>query len=164
MTNSESGMSGPLEGLRVLDLTSYLSQHCARSLGDMGADVIMVEPPDGDPARMLPPFAGNIEHPERSLRFIHANRSKRGVVLDITDAADRESIAALAARSDILVEDFKPGYLESVGLGYEDLKAGESESGLCVDYAFWADRAARIVPGRRSDRAGGGGDDVRQRR
>ena len=124
MTNSEnSAHPGPLEGLRVLDLTSYLSQHCARSLGDMGADVIMVEPPDGDPARMLPPFAGNIEHPERSLRFIHANRSKRGVVLDITDAADRESIAALAARSDILVEDFKPGYLESVGLGYEDLKA-----------------------------------------
>ena len=122
MTNSESGMSGPLEGLRVLDLTSYLSQHCARSLGDMGADVIMVEPPDGDAARMLPPFAGNIEHPERSLRFIHANRSKRGVVLDVTDAGDRESIAALAARSDILVEDFKPGYLESVGLGYEDLK------------------------------------------
>ena len=118
-----SNGGGPLEGLRVLDLTSYLSQHCARSLGDMGADVIMVEPPDGDPARMLPPFAGNIEHPERSLRFIHANRSKRGVVLDITDAADRESIAALAARSDILVEDFKPGYLESVGLGYEDLKA-----------------------------------------
>ena len=113
---------GPLVGLRVLDLTSYLAQHCARALGDMGADVIKVEPPDGDPARMLPPFAGNIEHPERSLRFIHANRSKRGVTLDITNAADRESIAKLAAQSDILVEDFRPGYLASLGLGYDDLK------------------------------------------
>ena len=113
---------GPLAGLRVLDLTSYLAQHCARALGDMGADVIKVEPPDGDPARMLPPFAGNIEHPERSLRFIHANRSKRGVTLNINDESDREAISKLAARADILVEDFKPGYMASVGLGYEDLK------------------------------------------
>ena len=125
MTSSNGNVvhPGPLSNLRVLDLTSYLAQHCARALGDMGADVMKIEPPDGDPARMLPPFAGNIEHPERSLRFIHANRSKRGVTLDITSETDRESIAKLAAQSDILVEDFKPGYLASLGLGYDDLKA-----------------------------------------
>ncbi len=124
MTNgNQEAHPGPLVGLRVLDLTSYLAQHCARALGDMGADVIKVEPPDGDPARMLPPFAGNIEHPERSLRFIHANRSKRGVTLNISDESDREAISKLAARADILVEDSKPGYLDSVGLGYDDLKA-----------------------------------------
>ncbi len=121
-TQPQNELPWPLEGLRVLDLTSYLSQTCARSLGDLGADVIKVEPPGGDPARMLPPFAGNTPHPERSLRFLHANRSKRGVVLDINDAGDRKSVIALAARSDILVEDFRPGHLASLGLGYDDLK------------------------------------------
>ena len=123
MSSETTTHPGPLAGLRVLDVTSYLAQHCARALGDMGADVIKVEPPDGDAARMLPPFAGNIEHPERSLRFIHANRSKRGITLDITNASDRETIATLAARSDIIVEDSRPGYMASVGLGYDDLKA-----------------------------------------
>ena len=112
-----------LENLRVLDLTSYLSQNCARALGDLGADVIKVEPPGGDPARNMPPFAGDIQDPERSLRFIHANRSKRSVVLDINVSEDRAKIRALAERSDVLVEDFAPGYLASLGLGYEDLKA-----------------------------------------
>ncbi len=120
---NNNDLPGPLEGLRVVDLTSYAGQHCARALGDLGADVIKVEPPGGDPARLLPPFAGNIEHPERSLRFIHANRSKRGVVLDITDDADRETAAALIARADILVEDFRPGYTASIGLGYEAMRS-----------------------------------------
>ncbi len=126
-SSTDSGRDGPLAGLRVLDLTSYLAQHCARALGDMGAGVIKVESPEGDPARMLPPFAGNIQHPERSLRFIHANRSKRGVILNIADDSDRATIAELAAQSDILVEDFAPGYMRSMGLAYEDLRAANPD-------------------------------------
>ena len=108
--------------LRVLDLTSYLSQMCARVLGDLGADVIKIEPPGGDPARLLSPFAGDQRDPERSLRFINSNRSKRSVVLDINSPDDRAKIAALAGQVDILIEDFDPGHLAGLGLGYEELR------------------------------------------
>ena len=111
-----------LDHLRVLDLTSYLSQMCGRVLGDLGADVIKVEPPGGDPARLLPPFAGDQRDPERSLRFINVNRSKRSVVLDLDSSEERAKIGALADRADILIEDFAPGYLATLGLGYEDLR------------------------------------------
>ncbi|MDA1095764.1 MAG: CoA transferase [Chloroflexi bacterium] len=114
-----------LDGVRVLDLTSYLAQNCARFLGDLGADVIKVEPPGGDPARHLPPFAGDIDNPDRSLRFLNANRSKRSIVLDyVNNPDDLATVRALAQRADIVVEDFAPGYLASLNLGYADLAAG----------------------------------------
>ncbi|MDA1096193.1 MAG: CoA transferase [Chloroflexi bacterium] len=122
MTNSAT-QSANLQGIVVLDLTGHLSQMCARMLGDLGADVIKVEPPGGDPARMLAPFAGDIPDPERSLRFIDANRNKRSVVLDFRDnAEDRKRLRALAERADVLVEDYPPGYLASIGLGYPELR------------------------------------------
>ncbi|MBF8266660.1 MAG: L-carnitine dehydratase/bile acid-inducible protein, partial [Dehalococcoidia bacterium] len=120
MTTSPSPAS--LDHLRVLDLTSYLSQMCARVLGDLGADVIKVEPPGGDPARLLPPFAGDQRDPERSLRFINANRSKRSVVLDVNTSEGQELVRSLAERADILVEDFAPGHLAGLGLGYQELR------------------------------------------
>ena len=113
---------GALDHLRVLDLASHLGQMCARSLGDLGADVIKVEPPEGDPTRHMAPFAGDQPDPERSIPFINANRSKRSVVMDLNVPEDRERVRALAERADILVEDFAPGYLASLGLGYDDLQ------------------------------------------
>jgi crotonobetainyl-CoA:carnitine CoA-transferase CaiB-like acyl-CoA transferase len=113
--------SSALDHLRVLDLSNHLGQVCARVLGDLGADVIKVEPPGGDPARSMPPFAGSQPDPERSLRFVNANRGKRSVVLDLSAPEDRAKVCALAERSDILVEDFAPGYLAGFGLSYEDL-------------------------------------------
>ncbi len=124
MTTTSNNRSGPdraLDGLRVLDLTSYLAQNCARILGDLGADVIKVEPPGGDQARLLAPFAGGSPDPERSLRFLNANRSKRSVVLDLNSDQDRARVVVLAERVDIIVEDFEPGYLATIGLGYSDL-------------------------------------------
>ena len=111
-----------LDHLRVLDLTGYLSQMCARILGDLGADVIKIEPPGGDPARLMSPFAGDQRDPERSLRFINSNRSKRSVVLDINSPDDRAKMRSLAEHVDILVEDFAPGHLAGLGLGYEELR------------------------------------------
>ena len=73
--SSAGADNGVLEGIQVLDLTGYLGQMTARVLGDLGADVVKVEPPGGDPARKLGPFAGGNSDPEKSLRFIHANRS-----------------------------------------------------------------------------------------
>ena len=69
--------------LRVIELGDIPASYAARWLADLGADVIKIEPPGGDPNRLLPPFAGNIEHPERSLTFIHANTNKRSIVLDL---------------------------------------------------------------------------------
>jgi crotonobetainyl-CoA:carnitine CoA-transferase CaiB-like acyl-CoA transferase len=111
-----------LDHLRVLDLASHLGQTCGRSLGDLGADVIKVEPPEGDSTRRMGSFAGDQADPERSLRFINANRSKRSIVLDLNVPERRERVRALAERADILVEDFARGYLTSLGLGYEDLQ------------------------------------------
>ena len=119
-TNTQSPSA--LDHLRVLDLTNHLGQMCARVLGDMGADVIKVEPPGGDPARAMPPFAGSQPDPEQSLRFINANRGKRSIILDLTAPEGQANIRALAEQSDILVEDFAPGYLAGFGLSYEDLR------------------------------------------
>jgi crotonobetainyl-CoA:carnitine CoA-transferase CaiB-like acyl-CoA transferase len=122
LPSANSQTPAALGHLRVLDLTGYLSQLCARVLGDLGADVIKVEPPGGDPARLLAPFAGDQRDPERSLRFINSNRSKRSVVLDIDSSDDRAKIAALAGQVDILIEDFDPGHMAGLGLGYEELR------------------------------------------
>ena len=80
---TQSQPTAALNHLRVLDLTNGLGQMCPRALGDLGSDVIKVEPPEGDPTRRMAPFAGDEPGPERSLRFIHANRSKRSVVIDL---------------------------------------------------------------------------------
>ena len=111
-----------LDHLRVLDLTNGLGQMCPRTLGDLGADVIKIEPPDGDPTRRMAPFAGDEPGPERSLRFIHANRSKRSAVVDLDTPEGRETVRAMAERADILVEDRQPGYLAGLGLGYDKLR------------------------------------------
>ncbi len=66
--------------------------------------MIKIEPPGGDPNRLLPPFAGNIEHPERSLTFIHANTNKRSIVLDLERESDRETFAKLLASANLFVE------------------------------------------------------------
>ena len=119
---TQSQPTAALDHLRVLDLTNGLGQMCPRALGDLGADVIKVEPPEGDPTRRMAPFAGDEPGPERSLRFIHANRSKRSVVIDMDAPEGRDLVRALAERSDILVEDRTPGYLAGLGLGYEELR------------------------------------------
>ena len=113
--------AGALGHLRVLDLTGALGQMCARMLGDLGADVILVESPEGSPARTQPPFAGDIPGPDRSLPFLNANRNKRSVALDLADERDIERVRALAQHSDILIEDSMPGTLAALGLGYETL-------------------------------------------
>ena len=116
------GATSVLDGYSVIDLTSHLSQMCARTLGDLGADVIKVEPSGGDPSRSIGPFAEDIVGPERSLSFINANRSKRSIVLDfISSDEDRSILINLIEQADILVEDFQPGYLKSLGLGYEEI-------------------------------------------
>lgn len=104
--------------LRVIELGDIPASYATRWLADLGADVIKIEPPGGDPNRLLPPFAGKIEHPERSLAFIHANTNKRSIVLDLGVESDRETLAKLLASADLFVEATPLGYLER--LGFDD--------------------------------------------
>ncbi|MCI0777715.1 MAG: CoA transferase [Chloroflexi bacterium] len=111
-----------LEGVRVLDLTGEMGAYCTKLLADLGADVIKIEPPGGDPARNMAPFVGDEPGPDRSLNFLYQNTSKRSITLDLEDAADREKLRKLMPTVDIVVEDFAPGYLDSLDLGYEALR------------------------------------------
>lgn len=116
---------GPLAGLRVLDLADEKGALAGKLLGDLGADVVKVERPGGDPMRNIPPFLGGTPHRERSLFFWAYNTSKRGITLDITRPAGRSLFARLAARADVVIETFPPGTLEALGLGYEALAAAQ---------------------------------------
>ncbi|MCY4583539.1 MAG: CoA transferase [Chloroflexi bacterium] len=107
---------------RILDLAQGLGQYATRLLADLGAEVVRVEPPNGGTARRASPFAGDLPGPNRSLAFLHLNANKRSVVLDVEDEDDRTRLLHLASGADALVEDFSPGYLEELGLGYPQIQ------------------------------------------
>lgn len=114
----------PLDDVRIIDLTHLTAgPFCTRILADYGADVIKVEPPDGDPARQLPPFADDRPGVERSGLFLFLNTNKRSVILDLRTAAGRDTFLRLVASADVVVENFRPGTMESLGIGYETLRA-----------------------------------------
>jgi CoA:oxalate CoA-transferase len=116
-------MPGPLEGVRVLDTTQILSGPFSTMLmADMGADVIKVERPGmGDPARGNGPFLGDDN--EFSTYFMSINRGKRSVCLDLTTPKGKELFIELAKKSDVVIENFRPGAMTRLGLAYDDLKA-----------------------------------------
>jgi crotonobetainyl-CoA:carnitine CoA-transferase CaiB-like acyl-CoA transferase len=93
----------PLRGIRVLDLAGPLGCYCARLLADAGADVVKVEPPEGDPLRRRPPFAGDEPGPERSLSFAYYHANKRGVALDYRLPGAVAILAELGAHADVIV-------------------------------------------------------------
>lgn len=112
--------AGPLEGVRVLDFTRVLAgPYCTMMLGDYGADVIKIERPGfGDDTRgWAPPFVGG-----ESVYFLTINRNKRSVAIDLRTSAGRELALDLARASDVVVENFRPGTMQKLGLSYEDIK------------------------------------------
>jgi len=119
-------MSGPLAGVRVVDLTSAVSGPVATQiLGDMGADVIKVEPPQGDPIRPLGPS----RHPRMGAYFLNINRNKKSVVLDLKQPAPCEALLKLVETADVFVHNMRLGAAERLG----------------VDYPAFAGRNPRIV-------------------
>jgi crotonobetainyl-CoA:carnitine CoA-transferase CaiB-like acyl-CoA transferase len=110
-----------LDDVRVLDLAGEIGQYCTKLLADLGADVIKIEPPSGDPVRGLPPFHEDGPDGRTSLYWLNLNTSKRGVTLDIEKPEGRRLFERLVATADIVVESFEPGYLDGLGLGYEGL-------------------------------------------
>ncbi|MBM4255504.1 MAG: CoA transferase [Deltaproteobacteria bacterium] len=111
-----------LADLRVLDLTDLKGALCAKLFGDMGADVIKIEPPGGDAMRSIGPFLDNLPHRDRSLLYWFYNTSKRGVTLDLQDPTGQDLFRQLVAKVDVVIESFAPGTLAKWGLGYETLK------------------------------------------
>jgi CoA:oxalate CoA-transferase len=111
--------AGILEGVRVLDLTRVVSgPSCTRVLADLGAEVIKVEPPEGDLLRTGYPRRGGV-----AVLFAGQNAGKRFTAIDLTRAEGRELVLALAERCDIVVENFRPGVADRMGVGYEALRA-----------------------------------------
>jgi crotonobetainyl-CoA:carnitine CoA-transferase CaiB-like acyl-CoA transferase len=140
---------GALDDIRVLDLTAETGAYCTKLLADLGADVIRIEPPEGDPLRNVAPFWHDERAADRSLAFFALNTNKRSVTLDVTHTDARPVFQKLVAGADIVVEDWRPGRLDAVGLGYDSLKkikpavivtsvTGFGQTGPHARYA-WAD-------------------------
>src|SRR5580700_10116741 len=111
-------MTAPLDGIRVLDFSIMLAgPYCARLLADVGADVIKIEPPEGDDMRLRAPLREG-----HSAYFGQLNAGKRSLALDLKSPEAIQLVHQLVGQTDILVENFRPGVMERLGLGYEALR------------------------------------------
>ena len=111
-----------LNGVRVLDLCDEKGLLCAKVFADMGAEVIVIEPPQGTPIRRMGPFYQDEPHLEKSLYWLAYNTNKKSVTLNIDSEDGRAILYRLVASADIIVESFPPGFLSSLGFSYKELK------------------------------------------
>ncbi|MBS1868430.1 MAG: CoA transferase [Actinobacteria bacterium] len=123
-------LTGLLEGYVVLDLADLRGQFAGKLLADLGAEVIKIEPPEGDPVRRMGPFRNDEEGPDESLRFGFLNAGKSSVVLDLDAPDGREAFLRLVESADVVLESFDPGTLERRGLGRDVLS--QRNPGLVV--------------------------------
>src|SRR5438270_10813489 len=113
-------MSGPLAGIRVIDITiAVLGPVATQLLGDMGAEVIKVEPPEGDPMRQI----GPARNPGMAAYFLNVNRNKKSLVLDLKRPASRAAILRLAAASDVFLHNMRPSAAARLGIDYRAVAA-----------------------------------------
>jgi crotonobetainyl-CoA:carnitine CoA-transferase CaiB-like acyl-CoA transferase len=142
-------MGLPLEGVRVVDLSQGAAGPvCTQLLGDFGADVVKVEPPDGDWGRQLgPPFYPLPDGTHTAAAYVGMNRNKRSVVVDLKHPSGREVVLRLAERADVFVESFRPGVAERLGLGPEALHARNPRLVYCRISAFGQDGPWKDRPG-----------------
>jgi crotonobetainyl-CoA:carnitine CoA-transferase CaiB-like acyl-CoA transferase len=120
MARAQDRAAGPLAGVRVLDLTSVvLGPYATQMLGDLGADVIKVEPPEGDTTR----YTGPRRHHDMASLYMGINRNKRSIVLDLKQAPAREALLRLVDTADVFVHNIRPQKLEGLGLGSDSLLA-----------------------------------------
>jgi len=137
---------------RVLDLADEKGLLCGKIFADLGADVIKIERPVGDPARNIGPFYHDIPDPEKSLFWFAYNTGKRGITIDIETSDGQELFKRLVKSADFLVESFSPGYMDSLGLGYQALSelnprlimTSITPFGQTGPYAYW--KGPDIVP------------------
>ena len=131
---------GPLDGVRVLDLTEWISgAYATKLMADYGAEVVKIERPGGDPSRSVGPWKGGVEGPERSGTFFYFNTNKRSLVLDLKHQRAAEVFDRLLDRADIVVSSQRPGLLDQWGLGWERIHARRPEVPLIAISNFGAD-------------------------
>lgn len=121
----------PLDGYRILDLSDETGFLAGRMLAELGADVIKIEPPAGDPVRFRPPYAGGAADSERAITWLAYNASKRGVTLDLSLEKGRALFDRLAATADAVIETFDPLTLAELNLDYETLHASHPQLVVC---------------------------------
>ena len=136
---TQSTPSGPLAGLRVIELADRQGQWCGKLMADFGADVIKVEPPGGAAERKIGPFYKDIEDPNRSIYFWHYNTSKRSITLDLAKDEGREAFRKLVATADVLLETMRPGALAAMGLTYDSFAAENPKLVMCSLTPFGQD-------------------------
>ena len=138
-------MPSALNGILVADFSRVLAGPlCTMTLGDLGADVVKVERPDGgdDTRAWGPPW-----HEEGATYYLGLNRNKRSVALDLKDPGDLALARRLAARADVVVESFRPGTIDRLGLGYDDVAAANPGVVYCSISAFGTGERAAALPG-----------------
>ncbi len=146
MSGAATSGAGALSHLRVLDLSRILAgPFCTQMLGDLGADIVKIERPDGgdDTRGWGPPFLEN----GLSAYFVAANRNKRSLALDLKRDGSGEVIRRLAARSDVVVENFRAGHLDALGCGYEALRDVNPRLVYCSITGFGSSGPRRDEPG-----------------
>jgi crotonobetainyl-CoA:carnitine CoA-transferase CaiB-like acyl-CoA transferase len=137
-------MPGPLDGIRVLDLTSIiLGPWATQIMGDLGADVIKIEAPEGDMLRAI----GPAHNPGMAALYLNTNRNKRGVVLDLKQPLARAALLRLAETADVFIHSMRPRAIERLGLAYGDLAVANPKIVYCATYGYrkggpYSDRAA----------------------
>ncbi len=131
MTSETANAAGALDGVRVLDLGGLPSMYASKLLADFGASVTLIEGPNGDASRNMPPYAGGEAGAERSLVFHSFHANKRSAIADINTDAGRDIIRRLARNADVLLETNSPGYLDEIGLDFESLRAENPGLILC---------------------------------
>jgi crotonobetainyl-CoA:carnitine CoA-transferase CaiB-like acyl-CoA transferase len=118
----ENGLHGPLTGIKVVELASENAAFAGKLLADLGADVVLVEPPGGHICRTYEPFVDDVRDPERSLWWWHYHTSKRGVVIDLDRIDGRAMFASLARGADLILEGEPPDRLASLGVDHRDMR------------------------------------------
>jgi CoA:oxalate CoA-transferase len=117
-------MPQPLEGLRVLEIGTFVSApYCGKLFAGYGAEVIKVEPPEGDISRAHGPFKDGVPHPETSALFLYLNTGKKSVVIDMAKPDGRSEFLKLVEAADVVIENYKPADLRALGLSYAELGA-----------------------------------------
>ena len=122
-----AGGRSALSGRRVLEIADESGAYCGKLLADMGADVIKVECPGGDPSRQIPPFLDDRPGDDRSLHFLYMNTSKRGITLDVEHPQGRALLRTLALSADVVLETLPVGRLAALGIGYASLAEEKPE-------------------------------------
>ena len=127
-------MSSPLDGVRIVEMTSVvLGPYACQILGDLGAEIIKIEPPTGDSNRNLGPYR---THSDMASLFINCNRNKRSLVLDLKSDNGRAAVLKIIEKADVVIHNFRPGAMQRLGLDYDALREINPQLIYCATYGY----------------------------